>query len=330
MVENKYRNNIYRTANSLFCVLICSACAAHAAITDADFAKVARLIQEGRRSRAKAEITILLDDNPNDPNAPKLRKILESLGGGANPAHASGNPPADTTHDNSPSMQETIAWIGKNIYATHSVDTRGDTWDHAPTEESLVALEVRDGWLNIAIKRVIEEHAERGNTDFANDEVTKVYLVYRVAFKDLHLGGSTSSRRAFLAENLRPGASLISESGLQLDFKSKNLAVQRSEFRLQKKTTRYWHPFSVDYSYRINFKETSEAAYLSAEVIYERWLTSSGDEQFDVPQGLAWQTKGKTTGISIPVSEELAERMKNALNHLIELSGGGEKPKEAF
>ncbi len=55
-------------------LLLCAP-ALHAAITDADLAKVTQLIQEGKTTRAKAEITILLDDNPNDPNAPNCGRF---------------------------------------------------------------------------------------------------------------------------------------------------------------------------------------------------------------------------------------------------------------
>lgn len=62
----------------LLLILLLSPATLHAAITDADLAKVIQFIQAGKTERAKAEITILLDDNPGDAYAPALRKTSQN------------------------------------------------------------------------------------------------------------------------------------------------------------------------------------------------------------------------------------------------------------
>jgi hypothetical protein len=58
-------------------ILLFSAPAVRAAITEADIAKVRKLVQVGKYAVAKAEVTILLDQNPKDPNASELQKVLD-------------------------------------------------------------------------------------------------------------------------------------------------------------------------------------------------------------------------------------------------------------
>jgi hypothetical protein len=188
----------------------------------------------------------------------------------------------------------------------------------------LLRATFRDGCLKLGI-RESETYNKifRSTWDPSKTHDKTIYRIYRVALKDLYLGGSLTTQRE-LIEKFPGPLRVKSEYGAEMGFNAKSGAVEVMEFNITENHD------GADSSYLINGTQASQGSFSEANDIFQKWLKGPSRERVTLPEGLKWKSHSQAGCIIFPVSDDKSERIRKAFNHLIKVSGGEEAPKEPF
>lgn len=263
-----------------------------AAITDADLAKVTQLIQEGKTARAKAEITILLDDNPNDSNAPKLKKILTSLD---NPNTTEKS--QTTSSSNGPSEKETLEWIQAHIAQLQVGSDYSSSGYRMSVQNEILKVGFKNGGLII-----VSEQSRRDS--FQDTPKENILIVSKCALAVSDILGEVEVTR--------------SESGIHTPALLTMLLFTAKPGKVIKLSSSITQKWGNDRAARwfLDDKEVDSSSVEDRRSVLSQRIEAGKGKQ---------STKSQ---FEISVAPKYAERFKAAFDHLIKLHGGGKA--EAF